>query len=294
MQQIKLVEVGPRDGFQNICDFIPTDTKKTIIDMIADAGVRDIMVTSFVSPKAIAQMKDATEIAQYSLSKYPDLNISALVPNMKGAERAIQAGLRKLTMVISVSELHNKANVNRTLDESFQELQQVTELRSDLEITLDLATVFGCPFRGEIEFDEVLTAVQRAYDIGIRRINICDTIGMAHPGQVRHYVKELIEKYPQIEFSIHIHDTRNMGIVNTLAAIESGITTVQAAIGGLGGCPFAPGASGNTSSEDLVYMLNRMGYNTQIDFNKLLKAARYTKEHINGNYSGHHIFIKEK
>lgn len=291
MDKIRLIEVGPRDGFQNICDFIPTEVKLHVIDMLAEAGVQNIMVTSFVSPRAIPQMRDAEEIAKACLARYPRLHLSALVPNLRGAQNAIAAGLRELTVVISVSEAHNKANVNRTPEESFEDLKKILDACPEAEVTLDLATVFGCPFVGEVKLDQVRAAVQQAYDMGIRSIDLCDTIGVAHPAQVREYVSALLKEYPDVTFGVHIHDTRNMGVANTLAAIESGITTVQAALGGLGGCPFAPGASGNTSSEDLVYMLNRMGYDTGIDFGKLLAAARYAHGNISGNYSGHHIFI---
>ncbi len=291
MEKIRLIEVGPRDGFQNICEFIPTEVKLNIIDMLVQAGVKNIMVTSFVSPRAIPQMQDAEEVAKTCLERYSGLHLSALVPNLRGAQNAVAAGLRELTVVISVSEAHNKANVNRTTEESFEDLKKILEACPDAEVTLDLATVFGCPFMGEVKLDQVRAAVQRAYDLGIRSIDLCDTIGVAYPTQVREYVTAMLREYPDVMFGVHIHDTRNMGIANTLAAIESGITTAQAALGGLGGCPFAPGASGNTSSEDLVYMLNHMGYETGISFEKLLAAARYTYDHVDGNYSGHHIFI---
>ncbi|MGE4485220.1 MAG: hydroxymethylglutaryl-CoA lyase [Oscillospiraceae bacterium] len=292
MKKIRVIEVGPRDGFQNICNFIPTDIKLTVIDKLASAGVKDIMITSFVSPGAIPQMRDAAEVAGACLERYPDINLSALVPNLRGALNAVSAGLKELTAVISVSESHNKANVNRTPDESFAELQKILEAYPGAKVTLDLATSFGCPFEGEISLEQVRAAVRRAYGIGIRSIDLCDTVGMAYPTQVREYVTFLMAEFPDVEFCVHIHDTRNMGIVNTLAAIECGITNVQASLGGLGGCPFAPGASGNTSSEDLVYMLGRMGYDTGIDFDKMLEAAEYAHQNIVGNFSGHHIFIK--
>ena len=291
MKKIRVVEVGPRDGFQNICDFIPTEVKLNVIDMLVQAGVKNIMVTSFVSPKAIPQMQDAEIVAKTCLEKYPDLHLSALVPNLRGAQNAVAAGLKELTVVISVSAAHNLANVRRTPEQSFEDLAKIIEACPEAEITLDLATVFGCPFDGYVSLDQVRAAVQRGYDLGIRNIDLCDTIGVAHPGQVREYVTALLQEYPDVNFGVHIHDTRNMGIANTLAAIECGIPMVQGALGGLGGCPFAPGASGNTSSEDLVYMLNQMGYDTGIDFDKMLAAAKYAHEHISGNYSGHHIFI---
>ena len=291
MKHIRLIEVGPRDGFQNICEFIPTQTKLQVIDLLAAAGVQDIMVTSFVSPKAIPQMQDAEQVVQTCVERYPHLNLSALVPNLKGAQRALAAGIRDLTVVISVSEAHNKANVNQTLDESFANLAGILSACPEAEVTLDLATVFGCPCAGPVSLDQVRSAVERSRALGVRKIDLCDTIGVAHPAQVRQYVTAMLSEFPDIAFQVHIHDTRNMGMANTLAAIECGIDTVQAAIGGLGGCPFAPGASGNTSSEDLVYMLEHMGYDTGIDFSKMMEAARYAYSQIQGNFSGHHIHI---
>lgn len=291
VEEIKLVEVGPRDGFQNVCDFIPTEIKLNIIDKIAQAGVRNIMITSFVSPRAIPQMRDAREVAGVCLERYPSLHLSALVPNLRGAQDALAAGIRELAIVISVSEAHNRANVNRAPAESFAELGRIVDRCPEARITLDLATAFGCPFTGQIPLEQVQAAAQQGYDLGIRSMTLCDTIGAAHPAQVRRYVRALLEQFPDVEFGVHIHDTRNMGMVNTLAAIECGITSVQAALGGLGGCPFAPGASGNTSSEDLVYMLNHMGYRTGVEEQKLLEAARYAHAHIQGNFSGHQIKI---
>lgn len=290
-KKIRLVEVGPRDGFQNVCDFIPTEVKLETIDLLVKAGVTSIMITSFVSPKAIPQMQDAAEVAKVCLEKYPNLRLSALVPNLRGAQNAIAAGLKELTIVISVSEAHNMANVRRTPDESFADLAKILEACPEAEITVDLATAFGCPFKGEVSLEEVRGAVRKAYDLGIRNIDLCDTIGLAHPAQVREYVTAVMQEFPEITFGVHIHDTRNMGMVNTLAAIECGVPMVQAALGGLGGCPFAPGASGNTASEDLIYMLNKMGYDTGIDFDKLMTAAHYAHAHINGNYSGHQLNV---
>ena len=195
-------------------------------------------------------------------------------------------------MVISASATHNRANINRTHDESFADLEKIMRECPGVNITVDLATVFGCPFEGVISLDQVRTMVRRVCDIGVRSIDLCDTIGVANPKQVREYVTELLREFPNIKFAVHIHDTRNMGMANTLAAVECGITTVQGAVGGLGGCPFAPGASGNTSSEDLVYMLNAMGYDTGVDFSKMLDAALFVRQHVQGNYSGHQINIK--
>ncbi len=292
---VNIVEVGPRDGFQSVKEFIPTETKIKIIEGVIASGVKKMQLGSFVSPKAIPQMKDAKEVFQYFLEKYKDteLEFSALVPNFRGAENAYNVGVREISYVISVSESHNKANVNKTHDESFAELEKIIGTYKDLKICLDVATAFGCPFEGEVEASSVVSFLERGYKLGIRHFNICDTIGVAYPTQVKKTVEMLLEKFKDCKFDIHIHDTRNMGIVNSLTAIQEGILNVQTALGGLGGCPFAPGASGNTSSEDMVYMLEKMNISTGVDFEKLLSIAKYQKNVVQGNFSGHHINIEK-
>ncbi|MGL5122772.1 MAG: hydroxymethylglutaryl-CoA lyase [Fusobacteriaceae bacterium] len=293
-KEIQIIEIGPRDGFQNVKGFIPTEEKIKIIEGIIEAGTNRIQLTSFVSPKHIEQMKDAEIIIKYFLEKYKDKRFYALTPNYIGAKRAFDSGLREITYVISVSEGHNKANVNRTLDESFNELEKIINDFPEMLVNLDAATVFGCPFDGIVTLEQVINYVERAKTLGIKIVNLCDTIGVAYPLQVSEVVTTLLKKFPEIEFHIHIHDTRNMGMVNSLTAIQSGITHVQSSIGGMGGCPFAPGASGNLSTEDFIYMLEKMNIKTNIDFIKLLEIAKYAKKTITGTYSGHHINIDTK
>lgn len=290
-RKIEIVEVGPRDGFQNLCDFIPTEEKLEFIDGLADAGIRHIQITSFVSPKAIPQMRDAGEVAAETLLRHPDLDVFALVPNLRGAQSARDSGLKKVSNVISLSESHNRANIRRTHEESFAELDKILQTVPDLKVSIDVATAFGCPFEGKTSVDKLLDFIANAYEKGIREFTLCDTTGMANPAQVRETIKKVTESFPEAVFQAHIHDTRNMGMVNTLAAIEAGLDYVQTTLGGLGGCPFAPGASGNTSTEDLAYMLNEMGFDTGVDHAKLIALARREKERINGIYSGHLINI---
>jgi len=291
MNAIQIVEVGPRDGFQNLCNYVPVETKLRFIDGMLEAGIRHMQITSFVSPKTIPQMKDSAEVAQACLSKHPDMDLFALVPNLKGARRAAELGMKKITNVISLSSSHNQANIRRTHEESFEELKKMHEQLPDLEISMDIATAFGCPFEGKLSLDELLTFIRRGYELGVKEFTLCDTVGLADPAQVRRYCSAVLKEFPECTFQVHIHDTRNMGMVCTLAAIESGITHVQTTLGGLGGCPFAPGASGNTATEDLVYMLNQMGYDTGVNFDKLLALAKEEKNLIPGVYSGHHINI---
>lgn len=294
MGKVQIVEVGPRDGWQNLKQMLSFDEKTKLIDGIIQAGVKEMEVTSFVSPKAIPQMADATDLAKYCIEKYPDIKFWALAPNYRGVENAYKAGIRSISYVISVSETHNKANVRRTLDESFEELARIVNDFSEVEVTLGMATSLGCPFEGIPSVEKVLTFAQRAYDIGIRGMYLADTVGLADPKLVREMSKACTERFPDCEWQAHIHDTRGMGLVNTLAAIECNITKVQSTLGGLGGCPFAPGASGNTATEDLVYMLDRMGYDTGIDFEKLLEVAKFQKSFVDGVFSGHQIHIGNK
>jgi len=294
MEKIEVYEVGPRDGFQSISEYIPLDKKLKIIEYIYLAGISNIQITSFVSPKAVPQMKDAKELSTICLEKFPDISPFALVPNTKGAENAWEVGIRNVSYVVSLSESHNKANIRRTHEESFNEYLNIKEKLPDLNICLDLATTFGCPFEGGKNANQVVDFLDRYIKNGIDTVNLCDTIGIANPKQVREVIIAVQNAFPDIELQVHIHDTRNMGMVNTLAAIEKGVKKVQTTLGGLGGCPFAPGASGNLATEDLVYMLMEMGYDTGIDLNKLLFAARYQEKVIpNGNFSGHLFKIND-
>jgi hydroxymethylglutaryl-CoA lyase len=286
-KMIEICEVGPRDGFQSIPEYIPLQTKLSVIDKIIDAGVKSIQVTSFVSPKAIPQMRDAVDLSRLSLERYPQVDFSALVPNSFGANLAAESGLRKISYVVSLSESHNRANIRKSHEESFADLRKIQDGLPQMEICLDLATAFGCPFEGKKMPVEVVAFLHSYVEIGIKTVNLCDTIGVANPSQVRETVAAINEAFPDLILQVHIHDTRNMGMVNTLVAIESGIKTVQSTLGGLGGCPFAPGASGNLATEDLVHMLNEMGFDTGIDEQKIIEAARYENKLIDGDYSGH-------
>ncbi len=294
MKKIELYEVGPRDGFQMVDEYIPLETKTRIVEGLLDAGLRHLQITSFVSPKAIPQMRDAGELAAQVVGKYPDADLFALVPNLRGAEAAWEAGLRSVSYVVSLSESHNKANIRRTHEESFAGLVAILDALPDLDICIDLSTTFGCPFEGMKSEDDVVPFLQPYVDLGIRTFNLCDTIGIANPAQVRRIIEAVWTAYPSLDLQVHIHDTRNMGMVNTLAAIELGVDKVQSTLGGLGGCPFAPGASGNLSTEDLAFMLSEMGYETGVDLDKMIALAKYQYSVIpTGQYSGHHFRIED-
>lgn len=294
-KRIYINEICPRDGFQNIEGFIPTAEKLKVIDDVIQAGVKKVQCTSFTSPKAIPQMRDAKEVAAACLQKYKDskVEISALIPNYKGAEIARTIGMRHLNYVISVTETHNMSNVRKTVNESMEELTHIHEDFPELELACDVAMAFGCCFEGNVPEKQILNHIQREYEIGIRQFTLCDTIGIATPNLVKARVTAILKEFKDSAFKVHIHDTRNMGIVNTLTAIECGITNVEVSLGGLGGCPYAKGAGGNTSSEDLIYMLENMGYDTQIDLKKYIRAAKELYGSVPGNYSGHHIRITD-
>lgn len=296
--KIEIIEVGPRDGFQSVksdCCLIPTEEKLTVIDALIGAGVRHMEFTSFVSPKAIPQLADAAEVTRVALSSHPDADLFALVPNLRGAQNAYALGLRKVCYVVSLSKSHNKANINRTHEQSLEAYQEIRRELPDLDIIVDLATAFGCPFEGKYEEPEQAVAFLKDYvDAGMKTCCLCDTIGIADPAQVRRLISAIQAAYPALELMVHFHDTRGLGMVNTLTAIGMGVTKVQSALGGLGGCPFAPGASGNLSTEDLVWMLNEMGYDTGISFSKLLAAAKQQSAAVPGQYSGHHIRIQQE
>lgn len=292
--KINVVEVGPRDGWQNLKQMLTFEQKVELIDKLIEVGVTEMEVTSFVSPKAIPQMADAAQLAKACIEKHPETKFWALTPNFRGVENAVNAGVKNISYVISVSESHNKANIRRTHEESLEELQKIMDTYPEANLCVALATVFGCPFEGIPPISKPVEFAKRIYDMGIRTICLADTIGIADPKQVRETIAACVKEMPDCEFQIHIHDTRGMGLANTLAAIESGITSVQSTLGGLGGCPFAPGASGNTATEDLVYMLNRMGYDTGIDVDKIIELAKYQKSFIDGIYSGHHQNINAK
>ena len=288
MKAIEIYEVGPRDGFQNQKVYIPKENKQLIIDAIAASGVKHIQVTSFVSPKAIPQMADSAEVAAACAEKYPELSLYALAPNLRGAYNAWNAGIKHIFYVVSLSASHNKANINRTHEQSMQEYLNIHENLPDMEVSIDLATTFGCPFEGKPSTQAVVDFIGSYVEAGVGEVDLCDTVGLANPAQVREVIASVKSAFPSLELQVHIHDTRNMGMVNTLAAIEAGVTKCQSTLGGLGGCPFAPGASGNLATEDLVYMLNDMGYGTGIDTDALITAARLEKELLGeGNFSGH-------
>lgn len=287
MEQIKIVEVGPRDGFQNISRLVKLEDKLEVIRLLYEAGVRSMEIGSFVNPKAIPQMADMQELSRQVQSAYKDkMECIALVPNLRGAENAVNSGYNTVTYVTSVSEKHNLANVRKTPTESMSALKDIMKVYPELKVRLDLATSFGCPFEGAISTEQVLHLAETAIELGVREIILCDTIGIAGPRQVSNLSEAFMNAFPDVTLGLHLHDTRGMGIVNIYAGYQNGVRVFETSVGGLGGCPFAPGAAGNTATEDLLYMAQQMGLDTAIDFEKYLSAVRYVRDYIQPQLTG--------
>ena len=280
---VSIVEVGPRDGLQNLTQTLPTGEKIRYIRLLAASGLKSIEVTSFVSPKAVPQLADAAE----TVAGLRDLPISpiALVPNLKGARNALAAGVRTLNFVFSVGASHNRSNVNRTREESLADLAGIVALAGEVpgvRVRASLATAFGCPFEGQPPIAEVLRWVGAAARLGIAEVTLADTVGFANPESVRRILAACRERFPDLTYGVHFHDTRGMGIANALTAMQCGVTVLDAAAGGLGGCPFAPGASGNIATEDLVFLCEEMGVKTGVDLARLFEASRFLQGALPG------------
>ena len=278
-ERVTICEVGTRDGFQIEPDFIATEQKVEVVDLLSAAGLPRIEVTSFVHPKAVPQLRDAEEVVA-RITRRPGTRYAALVPNEKGAVRAIDAGVDAIHTVLSASESHNLANVNMTIAESLDRLGSVLQVaaRAKTPVGCGISTSFGCPFEGDVPLGQLERVVGRLVEMGARAVGLADTTGMANPRHVSRVLEHLVPRFPGVDWTLHTHDTRAMAIPNILAAMEHGVTNFDASIGGLGGCPFAPGASGNVCSEDLVHCLHAMGVQTGIDFDRLLAVSRRVQE----------------
>lgn len=275
---IEVSEVGPRDGLQSISQIMPTESKKRWIEALALAGIPEIEVGSFVPARIFPQLADTMEVAKYART-IEGLKVAALVPNLKGAENAILAGVDKLTIPLSVSETHSMRNVNRTHDQMLDEVKRIVELIRDLPIDERpliegaLSTAFGCTIEGSISEDRVVELAEALMEAGCSEVGLSDTTGYANPVQVKRLIGKVWDAIGRDHLTgIHLHNTRGQGLANVLAAVEVGLTTVDSSMGGIGGCPAAPGASGNIVTEDLVFLLEAMGLKTGIDFDKLLDA----------------------
>ena len=273
-QRIFFNEVVTRDGFQIEPEFVPTDAKVALVDALSRCGFAKIEVTSFTSAKAIPMLRDADEVMG-RIRRVPGVEYTVLVPNVRGAERALESKADELNVVMSTSETHNLANLRMPREKSFAGLKDVIALAAGrVPVNVSLSTAFGCPMEGDVPQDEVLRWADRFAQLGVRGLTICDTTGMAHPAQVSRMVDSLQKRFGHLQLTLHFHNTRGMGLANVLAAVQGGIVRFDGSLGGLGGCPYAPGASGNISSEDAIHMLDAMGYDTGIDLPRLLQLAR--------------------
>jgi hydroxymethylglutaryl-CoA lyase len=274
-KHVTICEVGTRDGFQIEPEFVPTEAKIEVVNRLSAAGLARIEVTSFVHPRVVPALRDAAEVMA-GISRRPGTTYAALVPNETGASRAVEAGVDELHTVVSASESHNLANVNMTIAESLEALAAVARVaaRARRPVVGGISTAFGCPFEGRVAVEQVERVVARLVDLGVRGVALADTTGVANPAQVQRVLERLMPRFPWLEWSLHTHDTRAMAIANVLAALACGVTHFDASIGGLGGCPFAPGASGNVCTEDLVHCLHAMGVETGIDLDRLVETSK--------------------
>ncbi|MDM0013984.1 hydroxymethylglutaryl-CoA lyase [Variovorax sp. J22P168] len=273
--EVLISEVGPRDGLQSVAATMPTAHKLRWIDALHAAGVREIEVASFVPARLLPQMADAAEVVRHAIT-LPGLVVMALVPNRRGAEAALAAGVHKLTMPVSASAAHSLANVRKTREEMVEEVRAISELRHasapHVKLEAGISTAFGCTLQGEVPEDEVIRLAVQCVAAGADESGLSDTVGYANPAQVRRLFRRLRAELGDKAGAAHMHNTRGLGLANCLAAYEEGVRTFDASLGGLGGCPYAPGASGNVVTEDLVFMFEAMGVATGIDLERLIAA----------------------
>jgi len=272
---VTIYEVGPRDGLQNEARMIPTDDKVALIDALSDAGLAAIEITSFVNPRWIPQLADGADVAR-RISRRAGVAYSALVPNRQGLDAAISAGMREVAVFMSASETHNKKNINKTIAATLAAFRDTVPpaLAAGLKVRAYVSTVYGCPYEGAVDPGKAVELCRELRALGCYQVSLGDTIGVWTPRQVRDVLSRVLAEIPAPEVAVHFHDTRGTALANILVAVEMGITTVDSALGGLGGCPYAPGASGNVATEDVIYMLEGMGVRTGVDLDKLVRAAR--------------------
>lgn len=278
--RVLISEVGMRDGLQSVKSIMPTENKFRLIDALYEAGIREIEVCSFVPAKLLPQMADAEEVVRYAL-RYSDLTVMALVPNLRGAQSALNAGAHKLTIPVSASEAHSMANVRKTRQQMVQEVREIVALRNELapavKIEAGISTAFGCTIQGAVSEDDVVRLSSQLVAVGADETGLSDTTGYANPAQVRRLFKRVFAEVGDKCGAAHMHNTRGLGMANNLAAYDVGVRTFDSSLGGLGGCPYAPGASGNVVTEDLVFMFEAMGIETGVNIQKLIDAREPLK-----------------
>ena len=273
-ESVTIVEVGPRDGLQNEQAVVPTAQKIAFVDQLTAAGHQAIEVSAFVSPKWVPQMGDAAEVFA-GITRRTGVRYSALVPNRAGLDRALAAGVREIAIFAASSETFSRKNINQSIEESFVVYRHVTDaaLQAGLRVRAYLSTSFGCPFEGSVDPVRVIELSQRLLQLGAYEVAVSDTIGIAHPGQVSRLLEDLLRQVPANQIALHFHDTRGTALANVLAALGHGLTTFDSSAGGLGGCPYAPGAAGNLATEDLVYMLDGLQIHTGVSLDGIVQAS---------------------
>ena len=275
IKKVKITEVGPRDGFQSEKTILKTEDKIDVINHLIDAGYQRIEVSSFVSPKAIPQLADAETILN-KVKRNSKSTLAALVPNAKGALRAVEAKLDEIVVFLSASESHNKKNVNRTVKESLQGFKEIADIagKNNIPVQGDIATAFGCPFEGNVSSKKLVDISKEYKLMGFKGVTLGDTTGMATPPVVTDAINAIRDNVPDFEITLHFHNTRGVGLANVMTGLNLGISDYESCFGGMGGCPFAPNATGNICSEDLIYLLHEMGIETGIDLDQLINIAK--------------------
>ena len=275
IKEVRVTEVGPRDGFQSEKTVLKTEDKIDIINNLIEAGFPRIEVSSFVSPKAIPQLADAETILN-KVNRNSNTTLAALVPNSRGALRAVEAKLDQIVVFLSASESHNKKNVNRSVDESLKGFREIADIagKNNIPIQGDIATAFGCPFEGNISPKKLANISKEYKEMGFRGVTLGDTTGMATPVVVTDAINAIRDNVPDFNITLHFHNTRGVGLANVMTGLNEGITDYESCFGGMGGCPFAPNATGNICSEDLIYLLHEMGIKTGIDLDKTIAIAK--------------------
>lgn len=289
-KQVTIKEVGPRDGLQNEKTQIATEDKIAWINQLSKTGLAYIEITSFVHPKWIPQLADALEVAM-RIERAPGVTYAALVPNQQGLEKALAAEVDEVAVFMSASETHNRKNINKSIEETFPVLEEVvkTAKRAGKTVRGYVSTAFGCPYEGNVSIEQVIRVSERLFAMGIDELSLGDTIGVATPKQVLELLEAVLQRFPKEKLAMHFHDTRGTALANILVSLEMGITTFDSSLGGLGGCPYAPGASGNVATDDLVYMLHGMGIATGIDVERLTDAALFIQDKIGRPLSSRYL-----
>jgi hydroxymethylglutaryl-CoA lyase len=274
MTKLQINEVAPRDGLQIEAEFVPTAVKIELIDALSATGLARIEVTSFTSPRAIPNLRDAEDVVR-GIQRRAGVGITVLVPNLRGCERALACGVDEINLVMSASDSHGLANLRMTPEQSLERFAEILAATrgSGVFVNASLSTSFGCPFEGAVPEAQVLGLVERLLELGMEGVTLCDTTGMANPAQVGRLCEAVLSRWPETPFTLHFHNTRGMGLANALAAWQTGIVRFDASLGGLGGCPYAPGATGNVCTEDLVHMFEEMGVSTGVDLDALLAVS---------------------